>query len=52
MSGANGDKARFHRQRKQKIALRQRNRELVKRAATRRDSSDAASRAKPRSVLA
>jgi hypothetical protein len=28
MSGINGDKSRFHRQRKQKIARRLRNREL------------------------
>ena len=30
MSGINGDKSRFHRQRKQKIARRQRNRGLLK----------------------
>lgn len=30
MSGINGDKARFHRQRKQKIARRERKRELLK----------------------
>lgn len=29
MSGINGDKSRFHRRRKQKIALRQRNRERL-----------------------
>ena len=30
MSGINGDKSRFHRERKQKIAKRTRNRELLK----------------------
>ena len=30
MSGINGDKSRFHRERKQKIAKRHRNRELLK----------------------
>jgi hypothetical protein len=30
MSALNGDKARFHRQRKQKLAKRERNRELRK----------------------
>jgi hypothetical protein len=30
MSGINGDKSRFHRERKQKIARRTRNRELLK----------------------
>jgi hypothetical protein len=30
MSGINGDKARFHRERKQRIAKRNRNRELLK----------------------
>jgi len=30
MSGVNGDKSRFHRNRKEKIARRQRNRELMK----------------------
>jgi hypothetical protein len=30
MSGINGDKARFHRERKQKLAKRNRNRELLK----------------------
>ncbi len=30
MSGINGDKSRFHRNRKQKIARRLRNREMVK----------------------
>jgi hypothetical protein len=30
MSGINGDKSRFHRERKHKIAKRNRNRELLK----------------------
>ena len=33
MSGRNGDKSRFHRERKQKIARRDRNREMIKRLA-------------------
>jgi hypothetical protein len=33
MSGINGDKARFHRERKQKIAKRKRTRELLSRAS-------------------
>jgi len=32
MSGVNGDKSRFNRERKQKIARRTRNRQLMKRA--------------------
>jgi len=50
MSGINGDKSRFNRERKQKIARRVRNRELVKRLAERRDP--AASSQKPKSVSA
>jgi hypothetical protein len=30
MSGINGDKARFHRERKQKLARRKRNEEMLK----------------------
>jgi hypothetical protein len=33
MSARNGDKSRFHRERKQKLARRERNRELLKLAA-------------------
>jgi hypothetical protein len=33
MSGINGDKARFHRLRKQKLARRQRNHEMLKNMA-------------------
>ena len=35
MSGINGDKSRFHRERKQKIHRRERNRRLLKTLATR-----------------
>ena len=34
MSARNGDRSRFHRERKQKIARRKRTRELLKDAAT------------------
>jgi hypothetical protein len=34
MSSRNGDRSRFHRERKQKIARRQRTRELLESAAT------------------
>ena len=40
MSARNGDKSRFNRERKQKIAKRKRTRELVKRAAAERKSLD------------
>jgi hypothetical protein len=41
MSGINGDKSRFHRERKQKIARRKRNRELLKNLRNHEaDSSD------------
>jgi len=46
MSGINGDKSRFHRQRKQKIARRKRNRELLKGTAEQQAGS-AGSKAKP-----
>jgi len=39
MSGINGDKSRFHRERKQKIARRKRNRELLKGLAQRKSAS-------------
>jgi len=38
MSAVNGDKARFNRERKQKIARRKRNQELLKHAAASRKS--------------
>src|SRR5215469_3102425 len=52
MSARNGDKSRFHRERKQKIALRRRTHELLKRAAARRKGMDPSARANPQSVLA
>jgi len=52
MSARNGDKSRFNRERKQKIARRKRTHELVQRAAKARESADAAVRAQPRSASA
>jgi len=50
MSGINGDKSRFNRERKQKIARRIRNRELTKRLADTRPPASPASNAKPKTV--
>jgi hypothetical protein len=50
MSARNGDKSRFNRERKQKIARRKRTHELLERAARTSKSADAAVRAQPRSV--
>lgn len=50
MSAWNGDKSRFNRERKQKIARRKRTRELLNRAATERKSVDSPAGAKPRTV--
>jgi hypothetical protein len=53
MSALNGDKSRYHRERKQKIARRQRTRELVKQqAAAEQKSADPSARSKPKSVSA
>ena len=52
MSAQNGDKSRFHRERKQKIARRKRTRELLERAAKAHKSADASVRVQPRSVSA
>jgi hypothetical protein len=52
MSAQNGDKSRFHRERKQKIARRLRTRELLKQEAVERKSADSSVRAKPKSVSA
>jgi hypothetical protein len=52
MSARNGDKSRFNRERKEKIARRQRTRELLKREAAGRKSVDPSVPAKPRSVSA
>lgn len=49
MSGVNGDKARYHRQRKKKIAKRKRTRELIN-LASRSKSPTQASSSKPRAV--
>jgi len=49
MSALNGDKARFNRERKQRIARRKRTRELVQNA-TQPNKSKNASRTKPRPV--
>jgi hypothetical protein len=52
MSARNGDKSRFNRKRKQKIARRKRTHELLERAAKARQAVDTAVRAQPRSVSA
>jgi len=52
MSAMNGDKSRFHRERKQKIARRKRTRELLNRIAAQPKSADASARAGTRSVPA
>jgi hypothetical protein len=52
MSALNGDKSRYHRERKQKIARRQRTRELLKRKAMESKSVDVSVRAKGKSVSA
>jgi len=50
MSARNGDKSRFHRERKQKIARRKRTHELLERAAKALKSEETTVRAQPRSV--
>jgi hypothetical protein len=52
MSALNGDKARFHRDRKQKIARRQRTRELLKGKATISKSADVSGRRQSKVVSA
>ena len=52
MSALNGDKSRYNRERKQKIARRQRTRELLKREVTEPKSVDLSTRANGRSVSA
>jgi len=52
MSPRNGDKSRFNRKRKQKIARRKRTHELLKRVAKVRMSAETTIRAQPRSVSA
>ena len=50
MSARNGDKSRFHRERKQKIARRKRTQELLDRAA--KPGGDGKARVQPKSVPA
>ena len=52
MSALNGDKSRFNRERKQKIARRKRNRELLNSAAIQPKAAAPIAPAKPRSVPA
>jgi hypothetical protein len=52
MSARNGDRSRFNRERKQKIARRKRTHELLERAAKERKPAGAVGRAQPRSVSA
>ena len=52
MSGINGDKSRFHRERKQKIARRKRIRELLKSHAEQATPVAASSGSKPKAVSA
>jgi len=52
MSARNGDKSRFHRERKQKIARRKRTRELLNRTPRQSKPVDSSASARPRSVSA
>jgi hypothetical protein len=52
MSARNGDKSRFNRERKQKIARRKRTHELLKRSVTARNLGETTVRAQPRPVSA
>ena len=52
MSGRNGDKARFHRDRKKKIARRIRNHAMLKRLAERGNKAASSSDSKPKVVAA
>ena len=52
MSARNGDKSRFHRERKQKIARRKRTQELLDRAAMAPNTAETTGRAQPKSVSA
>jgi hypothetical protein len=49
MSARNGDKSRFNRERKQKIARRKRTHELLERAVKAHKSADTTARTQPRS---
>jgi hypothetical protein len=50
MSGRNGDRARFHRDRKKKIARRKRNREMLKGLAEQGKMAASSSGSKPMAV--
>ena len=50
MSARNGDKSRFNRERRQKIARRKRNQELLGSAAKELKSAETAVRAQPKPV--
>jgi hypothetical protein len=52
MSARNGDRSRFNRERKQKIARRKRTKELLRGGATAPKLADASARVQPRSVSA
>jgi hypothetical protein len=52
MSARNGDRSRFHRERKQKIARRKRTKELVKSAAAQPKSMNSPAPPRPRTVSA
>ena len=52
MSALNGDKSRFHRERKQKIARRKRTRELLHRAAPQRKAVESQPGSLPKPVSA
>ena len=52
MSARNGDKSRFDRERKQKIARRKRNHEMLERSNNAPKSADAKVGVRPRSVPA
>jgi hypothetical protein len=52
MSGINGDKSRFNRERKQKLARRIRNRDLMKRFAETPKTATSVSDSKPKAVSA
>ena len=52
MSARNGDKSRFHRERKQKIARRKQTRELLHPATGKNNAAGTPSPARPKSVSA
>jgi hypothetical protein len=52
MSSKNGDKSRYNRERKQKIARRKRNRKLLERGATQLKTGSASPVGKPSSAQA